>query len=166
MTAKISRHHEMEGNTKFCTKRPVLINAHPCKAIGLIVFRSQRNVQNKCITIFTFVFVLPWFALTSPCNYRSKEGCCICGAKSQKGSPFRQTEKIECYLASVFGLAGRNGDICNAYFSRVSRWRRNNTGQSNLTNLPPGHQVSRRLLTFHKLYISYHVMFSSSSKTE
>ena len=124
----------------------------------IAIDRPYSNAMFRInVLLFLLLFlVLRWSALTSPYNTRSKEGCCICGAKSQKGSPFRQTGKIECYLVSVFGLAGRSGDNCNACFSRVSRWRRNNTRrQSNLTNLPPGCQVSRKLVIFH-FYI-YHI---------
>ena len=63
MTAKISRHHEMEGNTKFVRKE-LFSRTH------IAIDRPYNNAMFRInVLLFLLLFlVLPWSALTSPYN--------------------------------------------------------------------------------------------------
>ena len=59
-----------------------------------------------------------------PKTYRSRLGCCICGAKSSS-SRFTSSLKYETHFAGCFRLnAKREGEICNACVLLVKRWKK------------------------------------------
>ena len=63
-----------------------------------------------------------------PKVFRSRLGCCICGAKSSS-SRFTASTKYESQFKGCFDVnEERTGEICNACVLLVKRW----------TKLPPG----------------------------
>ena len=73
-----------------------------------------------------FVVVMCTLVLIVSCGkqqvYRSENGCCVCGVKSQRGNRFLSSENYE--IEETFGLENCHGDICRACISAVSRWRK------------------------------------------
>lgn len=68
------------------------------------------------------------FASHRPRVFRSRLGCCICGAKSSS-SRFTSSSKYELLFSGCFQLnEKRQGEICNACVLLVKRWKK----------LPPG----------------------------
>lgn len=68
------------------------------------------------------------FASHRPRVFRSRLGCCICGAKSSS-SRFTSSSKYEILFSGCFQLnEKRQGEICNACVLLVKRWKK----------LPPG----------------------------
>ncbi|KAK2572848.1 SIN3-HDAC complex-associated factor [Acropora cervicornis] len=68
------------------------------------------------------------FASHRPRVFRSRLGCCICGAKSSS-SRFTSSTKYELLFSGCFLLSEeRQGEICNACVLLVKRWKK----------LPPG----------------------------
>ena len=64
------------------------------------------------------------FASHRPKVYRSRLGCCICGAKSSS-SRFTSSQKYETLFAGCFRLTEkRQGEICNACVLLVKRWKK------------------------------------------
>ncbi|KAK3707212.1 hypothetical protein QZH41_019569 [Actinostola sp. cb2023] len=62
------------------------------------------------------------FSTHRPKIYRSRLGCCICGAKSSS-SRFTSSSKYEEQFGGCFVLDGkRQGEICNACVLLVKRW--------------------------------------------
>lgn len=74
------------------------------------------------------VFPRVMFASHRPRVFRSRLGCCICGAKSSS-SRFTSSSKYELLFSGCFQLnEKRQGEICNACVLLVKRWKK----------LPPG----------------------------
>lgn len=73
-------------------------------------------------------FLSVMFASHRPRVFRSRLGCCICGAKSSS-SRFTSSSKYELLFSGCFQLnEKRQGEICNACVLLVKRWKK----------LPPG----------------------------
>ena len=78
--------------------------------------------------IHSTVFPRVMFASHRPRVFRSRLGCCICGAKSSS-SRFTSSSKYELLFSGCFQLnEKRQGEICNACVLLVKRWKK----------LPPG----------------------------
>lgn len=92
----------------------------------LLCALHRCSVRNLFIhwTIFPHVM----FASHRPRVFRSRLGCCICGAKSSS-SRFTSSSKYELLFSGCFQLnEKRQGEICNACVLLVKRWKK----------LPPG----------------------------
>ena len=87
----------------------------------------------KLLLLYTLLTCLIHFAVGGKGElYRSKNGCCICGKKSQTGRPFMSSLSYECTFRNVFHLEDRSGDICCRCVSLVRRWRtRQNSSSGN-----------------------------------
>lgn len=82
----------------------------------------------KKLFIHSTVFPRVMFASHRPRVFRSRLGCCICGAKSSS-SRFTSSSKYELLFSGCFQLnEKRQGEICNACVLLVKRWKK----------LPPG----------------------------
>lgn len=82
----------------------------------------------KKLFIYWTVFLRVMFASHRPRVFRSRLGCCICGAKSSS-SRFTSSSKYELLFSGCFQLnEKRQGEICNACVLLVKRWKK----------LPPG----------------------------
>ena len=82
----------------------------------------------KSFFIHSTVFPGVMFASHRPRVFRSRLGCCICGAKSSS-SRFTSSSKYELLFSGCFQLnEKRQGEICNACVLLVKRWKK----------LPPG----------------------------
>ena len=87
---------------------------------------SCQRVFHSLIHLITFHPVM--FASHRPRVFRSRLGCCICGAKSSS-SRFTSSSKYELLFSGCFQLSDkRQGEICNACVLLVKRWKK----------LPPG----------------------------
>ena len=75
-------------------------------------------------------FRLIMFASHRPRVFRSRLGCCICGAKSSS-SRFTSSSKYELLFSGCFQLnEKRQGEICNACVLLVKRWKKLPSGSS------------------------------------
>lgn len=82
----------------------------------------------KELSFSSITFLLVMFASHRPRVFRSRLGCCICGAKSSS-SRFTSSSKYEVLFSGCFQLnEKRQGEICNACVLLVKRWKK----------LPPG----------------------------
>lgn len=80
--------------------------------------------------IFSRHFRLIMFASHRPRVFRSRLGCCICGAKSSS-SRFTSSSKYELLFSGCFQLnEKRQGEICNACVLLVKRWKKLPSGSS------------------------------------
>lgn len=87
-----------------------------------------RYTATKKLFIYWTVFLRVMFASHRPRVFRSRLGCCICGAKSSS-SRFTSSSKYELLFSGCFQLnEKRQGEICNACVLLVKRWKK----------LPPG----------------------------
>lgn len=97
--------------------RPTSCFAH-CNAVLSKSFHPLSSL--------TYLSVM--FASHRPRVFRSRLGCCICGAKSSS-SRFTSSSKYEVLFSGCFQLnEKRQGEICNACVLLVKRWKK----------LPPG----------------------------
>lgn len=70
------------------------------------------------------------FASHRPRVFRSRLGCCICGAKSSS-SRFTSSSKYELLFRGCFQLnEERQGEICNACVLLVKRWKKLPSGSA------------------------------------
>lgn len=92
----------------------------------LLCALHRCSVRNLFIHKTAFPRVM--FASHRPRVFRSRLGCCICGAKSSS-SRFTSSSKYELLFSGCFQLnEKRQGEICNACVLLVKRWKK----------LPPG----------------------------
>lgn len=112
---------------------------------------SWRSVLLPSIHSRTFLPVM--FASHRPRVFRSRLGCCICGAKSSS-SRFTSSSKYEILFSGCFQLnEKRQGEICNACVLLVKRWKK----------LPPGSSKNWKhvrsagvfLLCFHSSFLPF-----------
>lgn len=87
-------------------------------------FCSARNL------FISFPICCVMFASHRPRVFRSRLGCCICGAKSSS-SRFTSSSKYELLFRGCFQLnEERQGEICNACVLLVKRWKKLPSGSA------------------------------------
>ena len=97
----------------------LLCAIHRCLVKGFFLFTHPLET-----------FRLNMFASHRPRVFRSRLGCCICGAKSSS-SRFTSSSKYELLFSSCFQLnEKRQGEICNACVLLVKRWKKLPSGSS------------------------------------
>ena len=98
----------------------------------------------KLLMLYTLLTCLIHFAVGGKGKlYRSRNGCCICGNKSQKGRPFMSSLSYESTFRNVF--ISRTGlEIFVADVSVGRRWRTRQNPSSGNNNI----EVSTKLKIF------------------
>ena len=69
-------------------------------------------------------------SLYSEAVYRSKEGCCVCGTKSQKSKAFLSSSSYQTYFKNVLGISARTGGICCACIRVINKWKQKSGDRS------------------------------------
>ena len=92
--------------------------------LSALKFCPARNL------FISFPICCVMFASHRPRVFRSRLGCCICGAKSSS-SRFTSSSKYELLFRGCFQLnEERQGEICNACVLLVKRWKKLPSGSA------------------------------------
>lgn len=116
---------------------------------GRSCFAHCNAVLSKSFhSLSSITFLLVMFASHRPRVFRSRLGCCICGAKSSS-SRFTSSSKYEVLFSGCFQLnEKRQGEICNACVLLVKRWKK----------LPPGSSKNWTHVSLSKTFVFFPVL--------
>ena len=96
----------------------------------VLVLSAQHRCSVRNLFIHSAAFLGVMFASHRPRVFRSRLGCCICGAKSSS-SRFTSSSKYELLFSGCFQMnEKRQGEICNACVLLVKRWKKLPSGSS------------------------------------
>lgn len=116
---------------------------------GSSCFAHCNAVLSKSFpSLSSITFFLVMFASHRPRVFRSRLGCCICGAKSSS-SRFTSSSKYEVLFSGCFQLnEKRQGEICNACVLLVKRWKK----------LPPGSSKNWKHVSLSKTFVFFPIL--------
>lgn len=116
---------------------------------GRSCFAHCNAVLSKSFhSLSSITFLLVMFASHRPRVFRSRLGCCICGAKSSS-SRFTSSSKYEVLFSGCFQLnEKRQGEICNACVLLVKRWKK----------LPPGSSKNWKHVSLSKTFVFFPIL--------
>lgn len=122
------------ARSALAAQNPIILQIS-LSTVGQSRYFALRTAPLSCQRFFhSFIFSrhfrLIMFASHRPRVFRSRLGCCICGAKSSS-SRFTSSSKYELLFSGCFQLnEKRQGEICNACVLLVKRWKKLPSGSS------------------------------------